>query len=184
MKENNYNEDVLDDVEVSDEEWQKGFEDFMKKYPDCPMAEPIECLDLIMKREWAEKILQGTKKIEFRDFSEHYAKRLCDKKVMDYIDAHMDDEDFMVEVGNYVSSLRPVQKIHFHNYNNTWFLDVSVRVNEVISCHKEEVEFLQEEFNSHELDEEYEYYSKHKKEEMPEWFYFVIEDVLDTNLEG
>lgn len=182
MEEKNYEDLILREDEMTDEEWDAAYDEFYERYPDCPVAEPIECLDLIMRREFAEMILRGEKKVEFRDFSDHYANRLCDKEVRKYIDTKQDDDDFMVEVGNFVSSMRPVKKIHFHNYNNTWFLDVSVTLNDVISCSDSDIEFLHEEFDCYELDEDNEYYGEQEDEEMPEWFYFVMGEVLDTNL--
>lgn len=173
-------------VEETDEEWQVNCDKFFEEHPDCPIVEPVECLNLIMKREFAEKILTGEKKVEFRDCSEHYCKRLISQEMLDYIDKKLDDKndpDFALAVDNYISSLRPVETIHFHNYNNTWFLDVRVKVNEIISITDEDVKFLQDEFNCHECDEDLEYYNKHPRMERPSYFYFVIDEVLDTNLE-
>lgn len=175
----------VSEVSVQDQgqmEWEKGYNEFMAKYPDCPKIEPVECLNLIMKREWAEEILRGKKKLEFRAFTNHYCTRLYDKNMMDYIDEHADDADFMCQVGNYVSALRPVEKIHFHNYNNSWFMDVSISVNEVVSVTEEDVAFLHSEFGCTELDDELELL-KDSKRTPPMYFYFVIDDVLDTNLD-
>ncbi len=36
------------------------------------MPEPIECLDLIMRKEFALRILQGKKNVELRDCTDHF----------------------------------------------------------------------------------------------------------------
>ena len=58
---------------------------FFESHPDAPVAEDIECLNLVMKREYAEQILAGTKKLEFRDYKPFYVKKLIDPEVSDYI---------------------------------------------------------------------------------------------------
>lgn len=69
-------------------------------------GQTAEAFDLIMKKEFAYQILRGQKAIEFRDFSTHYCKRfLADAKKLEFKDLHA---------------------IHFHDYNNTWFLDVKM----------------------------------------------------------
>ncbi len=170
-------------VEWSQEQWDREHEEFLAKYPDMPLSETIPCLDLIMKREWAEKILTGEKKVEFRDYTEHYAKRLFDKNVMDYIDKHLNDEEFMAGYEYLYSPLRQVETIHFHNYNNTWFLDVEVEINQIVEATQEDADYLHEEYGCDELYEDVEWQKKHPREEMGKFFYFVIKDVIDTNLE-
>ena len=46
------------------------------------IAEPLEVLNLVMRKQFAQEILEGKKKIEFRAFSEHYSSRLYDKEVL------------------------------------------------------------------------------------------------------
>lgn len=171
-------------IQLSQEEgeWKKGYDAFLAKYPDFPVAKPIDCLNLIMKKEFAEEILQGKKTVEFRVYSKHYRDRLYDKETGDYIEAHSEDDEFIEGVQEYGPSLRFVRKIHFHNYNNTWYLDVEVKSNDVCTVTKDDVHFMQEEFNCHELDEELEYFEKKKISERPLLFYFALGNVIDTNL--
>jgi len=164
------------------DEWREGYDAFMEKYPDAPQAKPVECLNLIMRKEFAEEIIKGRKKIEFRAYSKHYCERLYDKDVAKYIEAHADDEELCEAVGVYFSPLRDVVKIHFHNYNNTWYMDCKVSLNDVVAVLKDDVEFLQDEFGCHELDEELDLLEKSKAKNRPLYFYFVIDEVIDTNL--
>ena len=53
-------------------EWtEEGMDNFLKEHPDYPMPEPVECLNLIMKRENALAIINGEKKVEFRAYTQH-----------------------------------------------------------------------------------------------------------------
>lgn len=69
-------------------------------------GQTAEAFDLIMRKEFAYEILKGNKTIEYRDFTQFYAKRFCsDVKEL---------------------KRKPIYHIHFHDYNNTWFLDVAI----------------------------------------------------------
>ena len=166
------------------EQWEKGFEEFKAKYPDMPEVKHIETLDLLMRREYAEDILAGRKRVEFRDASQYYDKKLVDMPMFEYIDKKIneEDKDFLEIHQEYVSAVRLVDKIHFHNYNNSWYLDVEVQFNELITADDEGVEFMQKEFNCHELDKENEW-AKTENKKFPSYYYFVLGDVIDTNLE-
>lgn len=37
---------------------------FLERYPDCPTAEDIEVLDLVMCKKYALEILEGKKKVD------------------------------------------------------------------------------------------------------------------------
>ena len=84
------------------------------------IAEPIKVLNLIMKKEFAKQILEGTKEIEWRVFSPFYESRLIDDKVLEFKSLHLDNDD----ITYCVSDIRHPKVIHFHNYNNSWMLDV------------------------------------------------------------
>ena len=84
------------------------------------IAEPIKVLNLIMKKEFAKQILEGTKEIEWRVFSPFYESRLIDEKVLEFKSLHLDNDD----ITYCVSDIRHPKVIHFHNYNNSWMLDV------------------------------------------------------------
>ncbi|MCR4619119.1 MAG: hypothetical protein K5633_00310, partial [Paludibacteraceae bacterium] len=78
--------------------------------------------------------------------------------------------------------LRVVKKIHFHDYNNSWFLDVECVGNDVVSVTDEDVKFLREGFGCTELDEQLSHLQATCEENRPMYFYFVIGQVIETNL--
>lgn len=160
---------------------QAGKEEFFCRYPDCPASEPIERLDLVMKREFAEAILRGEKTVEYRDYSQHYCSRLYDSKVTGY-ESHIADED-MDDFVDFARPLRKVESIHFHDYNNSWFLDVKVEDNWTVSVVREEVEMLSEEYGSDELMPLLEELEARGAQERPLFFYFALGEVIGTSLQ-
>ena len=74
-------------TKMTDEQWNAAFDVFTKKY-QAPQPESIKVLDLIMRKENARDILTGVKKVEIREWSEHYQNRLTDKKVDEWMTAH------------------------------------------------------------------------------------------------
>ena len=81
---------------MTKEEWLAAREAFFKSHPEAPEAREVECLNLIMRKGFAEQILAGTKKLEFRAYSEHYVKRLIDRDVEDYIRRHIKEDDVLM----------------------------------------------------------------------------------------
>ena len=130
------------------EEYATAHEKFFESHPEAPLAKDVDCLNLIMRREYAEQILAGTKKLEFRAYSDFYVKRLIDPEVADYIGAHIDDDEVVV----FCNDIRQVKKIHFHNYNNSWFLDIECDYNDAFSITKKDVAYLQERYDCHDFD--------------------------------
>ncbi len=153
---------------------------FKERYPDMPKAKDIECLNLVMKREYAEQILRGEKKLEFRAYSKHYHERLIDKDLANWVDEHPEITE--EEMDENIDLFRRVKKIHFYNYNNTWHLDVKCEDNHIVAVTRPNVEFLQKEYGCHEFDEMLEDFENKKDPMRPMFFYFVCGEVLDTNL--
>ena len=131
-----------------------------------------------MRREYAKQILDGTKKLEFRAYSDHYISRLYDKDVLNFMQRHKNESDVLAMC----EPLRIVEKIHFHDYNDTWFLDVECTMNEIVGVTDADVDFLHNEYDCHELDEMLQQQSAINSEQRPMYFYFVIGKVIDTNL--
>lgn len=157
------------------------YPEFFEKYPEAPISEPIKCLNLIMKKEFAEAILRGEKTVEYRSYSKHYCDRLWDKKVTDWGDANVAPED----MDNFLyicEPLRWVEKIHFHNYNNSWFLDVTVKNVLTVPVTRDNVDVLKEEYGSDELEEMCNDLDRRKEKNRPLFFVFPIDKILDTNL--
>ena len=143
---------MLKDEIKTQEQFDKGLAEFKKKYPEYKDAKPIERLNLIMRKEFAMQILRGEKNVEFRAFSEHYINRLIDKDLDNFIAKYLgtENED---EVCFYTNHVRPVKVIHFHNYSNSWHLDVECERNDFVSLTDGDVKFLNEEYGCHELDD-------------------------------
>ena len=119
-------------TEMTDEQYFAAQDEFIEKYR-APQWEPIEVLDLILRKENAEEILSGEKKVEVRKCSDFYLNRLTDKKVDKWMTEHRDDADMdMKAFDEFMCATRPVLKIHFHDYNKSWFLDVKCTENALI----------------------------------------------------
>lgn len=165
------------------EEYEAQVRVFQEKYPDFKPAKDIEVLNLVMTRKNAKEILSGAKKVEYRAYSEHYVSRLYDKNVTAFIKKHEDDESVIeAQIDGIVDSLRMVRRIHFHDYNNSWFLDVDVLVNDEVSLEKEDMDMLHNEWDSHDLDDLFNTLEANKTKDRPLFFFFVIDKVVGTNL--
>lgn len=165
------------------EEYEAQVREFQVKYPDFKPAKDIEVLNLVMTRKNAKEIIDGKKKVEFRAYSDHYVGRLFDRNVLDFLKKHDGDEEVeqAIEDG-IVDPLRIVRKIHFHDYNNSWYLDVDVAVNDNLAITKEDVEMLHTSYDCHEMDAMLRSLELQKEKERPLYFFFVIDKVTDTNL--
>ena len=69
-------------------------------------------LNLPMRKCYAEQILSGKKVREFREFTDHWAERLCEFK---------DPEDPLLVTGE-----KHYDRAHFYPYNKSWWLDVEI----------------------------------------------------------
>lgn len=165
------------------EEYEAQVREFQEKYPDFKPAKDIEVLNLVMVRKYAKEIIEGKKKVEFRAYSDHYVGRLFDRNVLDFLKNHDGDEvvEKAIEDG-IVDPLRIVRKIHFHDYNNNWYLDVDVSVNDNLAITKEDVEMLNNLYDCHEMDRTLRSLELQKEKERPLYFFFVIDKVTGTNL--
>ena len=164
------------------EEFAAAYEKFYENHPEAPIAEDVECLNLIMKKVYAEQILAGTKKLEFREYKDFYIKRLIDRNVADYIRANINNEDVLT----FCNDIRHVKKIHFHDYNKSWYLDIECTQVGVFSITKQDIENLHKNYGCHDFDEDLRRLDAMKVPEnrRPWIFYLICGKVLDTNLQG
>lgn len=153
---------------------------FFAKYPRCPESSPIGVFNLIMRRDMAEQILKGEKKVEFRAYSKHFCDRLFDNRVEQFA-SQIAEEDFE-DYEDFAKPLRVVKTIHFHNYNNTWHLDVECIDNGVVTPCNEDAEMLESLYQDTELKAMTEEMNKKKTRQRPMYFYFALGDIIDTNL--
>ena len=142
------------------------------------IAEPLEVLNLVMRKQFAQEILEGKKRVEFRAYSEHYSSRLYDKEVLQYMQLHKDEP----EIIDQCDPLREVQSIHFHNYDNTWFLDCECELNDIVAVTDEDVQYLNEEYDCHDLDEQLTQLKAIGEDNRPLYYYFVLGRIVKTNL--
>ena len=142
--------------------------------PDVPLAD-----DYMLETNLAIiDQLRGEKKIEFRPYSQHYCDRLFDRKVTEFMNNHCDDDD----VALYCDDMRPVKKIHFHNYNNSWHLDCKCNLASDIAADDEGVDFLHKEYGCNELDALNAQVKSTKGMNYPMFFCFVLGEIIDTDL--
>lgn len=127
-----------------------------------------EAFDLIMRKEFAWDILEGRKKLEFRDVSAFYIRKFLKPKgsLQKTFDA-LETKD--------------CKYIHFHDYGNTWSLDVEIGDKFFFGVAPEGVEVLHK-YDCHEFDEMAEENKGKKPDEVPLLFAFEIKSVLATSL--
>lgn len=90
--------------------------------------------------------MKGEKTVEYRQYSDFYINRLYDKDVMKFHEEHKENEEIDGEYGRYgmLDAIRRVRKIHFHDYSNTWYMDVEVLDNNYIYLNKKDQEGMNE----------------------------------------
>lgn len=169
-------------AEELDEIIKKERKEFFEKYPDAYESKDIDCLDLVMKKEFAEAILKGEKVVEYRAYTRFYYDRIFDKKLTEWGEKNVAEED-MEHFVDYCRPLRKVNKIHFHNYNNSWFLDVEIYANWTVVVTDASVVAMEEDYGCTELKELNDELNAKGETDRPIFFYFAIGDILDTNLE-
>lgn len=139
-------------------------------------GQPAPAYDLIMRKEHALEIIAGTKTLEIREFSDFYCKMFTDKAVAEANDK-LRKEGRDDEVQN--PSRTDVAYIHFHNYNNSWSLDVEIDELDAVLMSEDDVKFLADEFGFHDYDNEWQQYAGKPDEEIPMFFYLHIVGIVN-----
>lgn len=173
-------------IEIVEAEFSETFKKIKewREKVGAPMTREIEVLNLIMKKENALAILRGDKNVEYRPLTQHYMDRLTDYKIGDFYERNKENKEIADEFCHWgmLDDLRPVKTIHFHNYTNSWYLDVEVLSNDYCIADDETLGTMNEVYDDHELDELIRKLDKEKVVERPMYYYFAIKKVIDTNL--
>lgn len=138
----------------------------MSKVTD-PTGAQAESFDLIMRKEFAYQIIDGVKKLEFRALSNFYVSRYL-HKLPDGMYKWKDEIEFL----------------HFHDYNNSWFLDVHIEPIRHKPIHPSSAEFFHS-YGHYELDEdmqEFAKFSEDDSENVPLIFCIPVDAIVNTNL--
>lgn len=140
----------------------------------------VEAYDLLLQKKFALDILSGKKRVEVRSFSDHYISRFIDKDVQ----KRNNEAKLKPFDDDYEIALREdVHYIHFHNYNNSWFLDVEIEGIGMCVVDSQDIEPLANDF------EDFKAYIEEakKNDELPEEdkpmiFYLVLADIVGHNI--
>lgn len=94
-----------------------------------------QAFDLILTKDNAYAILSGRKTIEFRKYSDFYISRFCPPKLAKDLKAGRKDLKF---------ETIPCFFVHFHDYNNTWSLNVAIEAVDFWAMTQKAVPYLHE----------------------------------------
>jgi len=138
-------------------------------------GKPVEAYHLIMKKENALDILNGKKKVEIRKFSKKYNDMFINKELYKEFQEYLKDPDGSMELED---CLNETEYIYFTNYNNSWHLIVEVLDIAVYQMTKEDVEVLNEDYNFHDFDNEWQQYKDIREEDIPMFYGIGLADVI------
>lgn len=139
-------------------------------------GQPKQAYSLIMKREHALEIIAGTKPLEIRAFSDYYHKMFTDPAVVA-------ENERLIAAGRGDECVEPVRTdiayIHFHNYNNSWTLDVEIDELGTALMTEEDVKWLGGEFGFHDYDNEWQQFAGIPDDEVPMFFWLHVVGVVN-----
>ena len=127
---------------------------------------------LVMTKENALEILNGMKRVEIREYSPHYESIFIDKKIADANQEITRDEDWQ-------NPIKSTPAVHFYSTGADWTLDVSIDDIGIASLIPEDIAWLQDEYDFHDLDEKLEECKDMPEDEVPMFFYIGIEKILN-----
>lgn len=126
-----------------------------------------DAYSLVMRRENAEAILRGEKKLEVRAATPYYQRMFI-------------DEGRPLEEGEEIP-FKKICAIHFYSTGAPWTLDCMIGVIGVAELNEEVVADLAEEFDFHDFDEEVKKYEGLPEDERPDFFYLSIEAIASSS---
>nr|DAD78499.1 MAG TPA: hypothetical protein [Siphoviridae sp. ctGkF12] len=138
-------------------------------------GKPVEAYHLIMKKENALDILKGKKKVEIRAFSKKYNDMFINKELYKEFQEYLKDPDGSMELED---CLNETEYIYFTNYNKSWYLIVEVLDIAVYKMTQEDVEVLNEDYDFHDFDNEWQQYKDLPEDEIPVFYGLGLADVI------
>lgn len=127
-------------------------------YPDGKSSVEVEALSLIMRKEFAQQIVDGTKKFEVRDGSSFYNKIFLNPKKKEEFETFLKTgehpkSEAWYDIHYYTRDVSELPGwVHFHNYSNSWSLDVEI-VDVCLAVVEEGYNNVLHKIGCHELDE-------------------------------
>ena len=163
-------------------EYFHAMDEFIARY-NAPQPEPVKKLELYASREEADEILKGDRKVIIRPFTDSYWEYMTDHEVDEWMTAHRDCFGMDMEAFNeFMCATRPIDNIHFHDEQDTWFIDTTCIENGLIPVNRERVKDLNDRFDCKDLNRLLMKIENRKDvySEPPLYYYFVIGDVIGT----
>lgn len=142
---------------ITKKEWEEKIAQVRAIRPDIKEIDRyVDTLDLIMAKANAKDIIDGRKKVEYRKFSDFYIKRMMDMDCVKSLEKYKDDEEVIAlcapyDVRDVIDPVKIIYNIHFHDYKNSWSLDVECIDNDLRLVTPEEAEYMYEEFKDEEM---------------------------------
>ncbi len=134
-----------------------------------------EAYNLIMKKENALDIINGKKVLEIRAYTPFYASMFTDEEQL-ALNEELREQGRDEEC---VEPLKGIEYVHFHNYNNSWSLDVRIDDIGICSMDEEDLSYLAEDFDFHDYDEEWQQYEHLPYEEKPMFYYLHVAEIIN-----
>lgn len=113
----------------------------------------IEALHLVMKKKWAQYILAGRKTVEFRAFTPYYRSRLTIPENFEENNRRIQEADRTGVEPELLEDFKPIEAIHFSDYNNTWQLICRTDGIKLVGCDSGGARELRHDWGSHDLDD-------------------------------
>lgn len=125
-----------------------------------------DAYSLVMRRENAEAILRGEKKLEVRASTPYYQRMFIDEN-------RPLEEDEIVPFRNTCA-------VHFYSTGAPWTLDCFIDKIGVAELTAEDVADLGELYDFHDFDDEVKKYEGVPDDERPEFFYLAIDEIIGS----
>lgn len=136
----------------------------------------VEAYNLIMRKENAIEILNGTKKVEIRTQSPRFESMFFDKEKKNFYMKHIDDDLFNGTIDDCFRN--DIKYIHFTNYNGSWHLDVEVTKISLEMLTKEGVQYLNDEYDFHDLDDQWQEFENSDWQDVPGFFALALGEIV------